>query len=506
MVERALKKMSYSLIAAVACMATAGCLSRQEERGMETGSEISTEIQAGFYTPGRTGGLWDTWACYHEGKYYLFYVAGPPGKNDPRIPPGYLKEWNSFELATSDDGVHWKQYGTVARCRKNTSMGSGHIWKSPNFARDRTWIMNYSEFFGEGEDYWSHVPHFCGQDILFLTSTDLLHWTKVDDAFRFGVDGRWYKEKGRWDSMDVLPRPDGSLYAYFTAEPVPEKLNYKACYAVGFAQSADGLKWEALAPLPGETHGELGGIEKIESRYYMTVGAGEIFVADKPEGPFLRQKKNPNLLADSAAYYSRFFHTAPGGPLVHSFYMQGVSYSAPFKAVDIDAEGILRLTWWKGNDKLKEREVSASFAAESTGSPFVRFLQPTLNLNAAWVVEASLTLPEDNTPTGFYLDSGDGAGQVVLFTRQGTTFGSVALDGSGRTDGALLTRDLDWGPEVKVRLLMKKDIIEIYVNEYLMNSKRMKCNGRIGVVGRADPAAARDIKVWTEKPRGEGQS
>jgi hypothetical protein len=66
----------------------------------------------------------------------------------------------------------------------------------------------------------------------------------------------------------------------------------------------------------------------------------------------------------------------------------------------------------------------------------------------------------------------------------------------------MLTRDLDFGPEVKVRLLIKKDIIEIYVNDYLMNSKRMKCNGRIGVVGKADPAAVRDIKVWTEKRRG----
>lgn len=495
----ALKKMWCDLCMTIACVAMTGCLSQQVARVMDQESEISPAVQAGFYTPGRTGGIWDTWACYHEGKYYLFYVAGPPGKNDPRIPPGYLKEWNSFELATSADGVHWKQYGTIAKCRKNTSMGSGHIWKSPNFARDRTWIMNYSEFFGEGEDYWSHVPHFSGQDIIFLTSTDLLHWTKVNEAFRFGVDSRWYKERGRWDSMDVLPHPDGSLYAYFTAEPVPEKLTYKACYAVGFAESRDGLNWKALPPLPGETQGELGGIEKIGDRYYMTIGAGEIFVADRPEGPFLRQKKNPNMLGDSAAYYSRFFHTAPGGPLVNSFYMQGVSYSTPFKAIDIDADGTLRLKWWKGNEKLKERQVSGSFATNSSGSQFVQFLQPALDLNAAWVIEAVLSLPADNTPMGLYLDSGDSTGQLVLFTRQGTTFGTVALDGSRRNDGAMLTRDLTFGPEVNVRLLMKKDIIEIYVNDYLMNSKRMKCNGRIGLVGKAEPGTIRQVKMWTEK-------
>ena len=63
----------------------------------------------------------------------------------------------------------------------------------------------------------------------------------------------------------------------------------------------------------------------------------------------------------------------------------------------------------------------------------------------------------------------------------------------------MLTRDLDWGPQVKGRLLMKKDIIEIYVDDYLMNSKRIRCNGRIGVVGKACPAAVSDINVWTEK-------
>lgn len=488
------------LCVVVTLMMMVGCVSQPRNGQLNTASEVSSEMQAGFYTPGRTGGIWDNWACYHEGKYYLFYVAGPPGKNDPRIPPGYLKSWNSFGLATSDDGVHWKEYGTVAKCRKNTQMGSGHIWKSPHFAKDRTWIMNYSEFFGEAEDYWSHVPQFCGQDIVFLTSTDLLHWTKADESYRFCVDGRWYKEKGRWDSMDVLPRADGSLYAYFTAEPVPEKIDYKACYAVGFAESKDGLSWKSLPPLPGETQGEVGGIEKIGHRYYMTIGAGEIFCADRPEGPFLHQQKNPNMLdKESDAYYSRFFHTAHGGPLANNFYWHGIAYAAPFKAIDIDAEGILRLKWWKGNEKLKVRKVHSALAANSAESGFVRFLEPTFNLDAVWVIEASLTLPENDTPLGFYLDSGDGTGQVVLFTRQGTRFGAANLEGSGRNTGPTLTRDIDFGGEVTARLVMKKDMIEIYANDYLMNTKRTKCTGRIGVIGQTKSASIRNIKAWTEK-------
>ena len=295
-------------------------------------------------------------------------------------------------------------------------------------------------------------------------------------------------------------RADGSLYSYFTAEPVPEKVAYQACYAVGFAESKDGLRWQALPPLPGETHGEVGGVEKLGAKYYMTIGAGEIFCADRPKGPFLRQKKNPNMLdKDSDAYYSRFFHTAPGGPLVNNFYMHGIAYAAPFKAIDIDAEGILRLKWWKESEKLKERKVQTHLAADSAQSRFVRFLEPTLNLDAVWVIEASLTLPESDTPTGFYLDSGDGKGQVVLFTRQGTRFGTANLDGSGRVDGPMLTRDIDFGGKVNARLVMKKDMIETYMNDYLMNTKRTKCKGRIGVIGQAESGSVRNIKVWTEE-------
>ncbi|MCX6872331.1 MAG: hypothetical protein NTW21_00755 [Verrucomicrobia bacterium] len=461
---------------------------------------LAKGVQAGFYTPGRTGGIWDNWACYHEGKFYLYYVAGPPGKDDPRIPPGYLKDWNSFGLATSDDGVHWKEYGTIAKCREKTTMGSGHIWKSPNFAKDGTWIMNYSEFFGEGEDYWSHVPNFCGQNIIFLTSTDLLHWSKVDESLRFNVDVRWFDEKGRWDCMDVLPRADGSLYAYFTACPTPGKVAYKTCWAVGCAESKDGLKWQVLPPIAGDTAGEVGGIEMIGQKYYLTIGPGLIHRAERPEGPFLAQQKNPNLLGnDGDVYFSRFFHSAPGGPLVNHFYTNGTAYAAPFKAIEIDPEGTMRLKWWPGNDTLKEREVALALATNASDAAFVRLLEPAFNLEATYVVEGSLTLPENEDPSGFFFDGGGGTGQAVLFTRQGTRFGPARLDGVDPNTLPLLNRDLEFGPEVKVRLVMRKDMLETYMNDHLMTLKRVNWNGRMGVIGQTGHKNVRDLKVWTQQ-------
>ena len=129
----------------------------------------------------------------------------------------------------------------------------------------------------------------------------------------------------------------------------------------------------------------------------------------------------------------------------------------------------------------------------------MRFLEPALNLDAASVIEASLTLPETDTPMGFYLDSGDGTGQVVLFTRQGTQFGTANLDGSGRSTGSTLTRDIDFAGEVNVRLVLKKDMIETYMNDYLMNTKRVKCNGRIGVIGQTGGENIENLKVWTQQ-------
>jgi len=42
---------------------------------------------------------WYTWAYYHEGTYYLYYLITEHG-------PG-----EGFGVATSKDGVHWEDHG-----------------------------------------------------------------------------------------------------------------------------------------------------------------------------------------------------------------------------------------------------------------------------------------------------------------------------------------------------------------------------------------------------------
>jgi len=76
-----------------------------EEAPME-----SEKVQAGFFTPRRIGQMWDTWLYYHEGKYYLYYLAGGGGR------------WDGHELAISEDGVHWTEHGVVIKPRRTGAL------------------------------------------------------------------------------------------------------------------------------------------------------------------------------------------------------------------------------------------------------------------------------------------------------------------------------------------------------------------------------------------------
>ena len=41
--------------------------------------------------------------------------------------------------------------------------------------------------------------------------------------------------------------------------------------------------------------------------------------------------------------------------------------------------------------------------------------------------------------------------------------------------------------------------MELYLNDYLMNTKRVQYNGRIGFMGADDTGAFKNIRVWQSK-------
>ena len=74
-----------------------------------------------FYRPSHngTGEMWDTWLYYHEGTYYLYYLA----KSGDR--------WDNVSMATSHNGVDWKEIGPIlSKADGATWMGTGSTWKA----------------------------------------------------------------------------------------------------------------------------------------------------------------------------------------------------------------------------------------------------------------------------------------------------------------------------------------------------------------------------------------
>jgi len=428
----------------------------------------------------QTGNMWDTWLYLHDGTYYLYYLA----KRGRR--------WDNISMATSPDGVHWKEHGRIlSKGEGVTWMGTGSTWKSPNFAKDRKFFMNFSEWRG---------PR---QTIFFAESTDLMHWKRLSDELQFKQDQRWYQKNGRWDCIWTIPRPDGKgLYGYWTATPKPETGG-----RFGFGETEDGVRWRALPPpkVHGVGGGEVGAIEKLGDRYYMMFGTGGMMVtlvAEKPEGPFRAAKKNFRLLSGHT-YFSRFFPT-PDGVLVnhHSIARNGQVYFGTLKRAVVDKDGTLRLGWWEGNEKLKHEAVEVELPeAKGDAGPPIPMLGNTFDIESGVVLEGTLALPpsrEAKTP-GLYIECGHGRGAAMLVGVDGVSeLGPIAADGSGFKCEKRVDREMRFGETARLRLLLKRSLLEFYLDDILIECYSLPAvaTGRIGLIQGERGDSVRGLKAW----------
>jgi len=286
---------------------------------------------------------WDTWCYFHEGTYHLYYLVteSSPGEG--------------FGVATSTDGVHWRDHGWAVRAsdRMVHFLGTGSVWPDPG--REGRFLCNYSE----------HRLDDSGkrrQCILFAWSDDLIHWTKFGDDRIFRIDERYYERYGRWDCIFAIPREEGGYWGTWTASPSGRGgLNG----GIGIGLSEDGLRWEALPPpevIPDAD--ESGAMAEVDGRLHAMFGGfgrGMLaYSADGVRGPFRLAGENALLLRAGHTYFSRYFDS-PDGILVNHHSMDGrkinsgrpVTYLAPFKKLVVDEEGVQRWLWWRGNERLK---------------------------------------------------------------------------------------------------------------------------------------------------------
>jgi hypothetical protein len=439
-------------------------------------------VQTMFYKARsrRTGELWDTWLFIDKDTWYLFALA----KAGPK--------WNNISMATSPDGVYWTEHGRILEKKRGvTWMGTGSTWKSPDFARDGKFYLNFSEWRG---------PR---QTIFFAESQDLLHWTRLGDEFEFVQDERCYEPNGRWDCIWTVPKPDGSgLYGYWTATPKKETGG-----RFGFGQTTDGVRWEALPPpeVHGVGGGEVGAITKIGDRYYMMFGhypTMRTLIADRPEGPFHAAVKNLVLL-DKHTYFSRFL-PSPDGLLVNHHCMsrnRGIFF-APLKSAIVDEEGTLRLGWWRGNEKLKHRAIDVQVPDTSAA---ITMLRNTFRVADGLIIEGTMNLPgQDQDRRGLYVECTGGIDAAILLDSAGKAeIGTMQPDGAGFKAEEKVDREMSFGPTAKFRLLAKHSLIEFYLDDVLIEcySLPQDATGRIGVIGGV--GAFGDLRAWSATPESE---
>jgi len=455
--------------------------------GILVAISVCTKADAMIFKSNTVTAQWDTWCYHHDGTYYLYYLVTK-------------HTGEGFCVATSKDGVHWKDHGWAVRQSKDNTfyLGTGSVWKSPDFEKTGKFICNYSE----------HRRDKTGkrtQNILFAWSTDLIHWNKYGDEKMFKVETEHYNRFGRWDCIYSIPRADGGYWGTWTATGSKQR------GTVGIGYSEDGLTWKALPPPvvePGVS--ESGAFYPFGDRIHAMFGSGGgmwAYSADKATGPYKRAPKNALLLAPKHTYFSRFFPT-PGGVLVNHHSMTGEqkggrlikwnTYVAPLKLAEVDKEGILRFKYWKGNDALKGDVVKVTPRSSSDTT----VMAENLDFGKGIVVEGTVRLPrskEDNA-AAMHIKA-DNQNYAIRVPGDGAVeMGTVDTSGRNWKRQHGVNRQWKFGETASLCLLLRRGMLEVYLDDHFMECWTMGCHRAkkvaIAIPGEANDLPVQDLKVW----------
>ncbi len=411
-----------------------------------------------IFTPNKVVACWDTWIYFHNNTYYLYYLSGRMG------------EWDGFGVAVSNDGLHFKDIGQVMTTSdKNEGyFGTGSVWRSPLPGDGELFYCNFSE--------WRKTKKGVEQQIFFAKSNDLLHWDKLGEDSYFECDDRWYvadeQNGGRWDCIFPIERDQGGYYGYYTAK-------VKGRIGFGFAETEDGYHWASLEPPILDLNGhdvtgevEVGAICKHQGKYFILLSnqtsPGFVAVADRPEGPFCVQKTNPALMNAGrgmwSAYFMRFF-SASGELFVnhHSISKEKNAHNheiislAPIKKVWFDPGNTMYLKWWKVNEGIKGEPIYGD--AERTELPEEGCVLEGQLVDGSLDIQM---LSGDCTHIKF-----DPHDDIQITTRRGTEM----------IPEKRMPRPF-WGKRpADIRVLVRRCLIEIYVNDFFVDTWTMETRG-----------------------------
>lgn len=469
------------------------------------------------------GTMKDNCVVWEAGTYYLFTMYRFEEKG------GEQDQWRNVWLATSTDGVHWKDVGPVIR---DAPFGiyAMRVWRVGN-----RFLMNHGSFTGDK------------QDVLRLwESPDLVHWTLMGPEYDIRrPDGQ------RIDHMDVIAEQEEGRTVYYG-------------YAVGgILRSEDGAKWKWLGELPLADNlsirvvQEPGGCQRIGDKYYLLVGgfypgsfeyAVGTFISEKPVGPFrpdypalrLNGYSGRDLVALWACYCR-----LPQETLLSNYILDPGGrfwWHAPLKTAVVDGGGHLRMGYWKGNEALKgaalpcdvgrirvavpgfKGDVAVSENQVTLKAPAlppirwltpdkpnfaVAYLDPVFDFDKGCVVEGTMKVTGTDAlifpAVGLCLESKHHEATAILFGTWGQTqIGPFRGKGQPQFEardvtgfGCATVAGISSGETRAFRLLIRKGIFEIYLDDLLVQTYSAKdLTGRVGFIVQDGQGTFDRPKAW----------
>ncbi|MBL9215339.1 MAG: hypothetical protein JNG83_07680 [Opitutaceae bacterium] len=481
---------------------------------------LGAPLGAMIFRPDK-GSMWDPSVIWHEGRYYAFMMYDTEGDDAYCL------------LATSRDGVHWENEGTIVdeHAREN----GASFFKCFVAKIGDKFIMNHGVGRFQGG---RQLP----QDTMrFHQSKDLRHWEYITSTH---PDPRWYR-RDRWDHMYMLPkeegRPEAGFWGYVVAVP-KEGFDLPA-----MKQSVDGLSWEVLPPAKTEwgdtppiNHLEYGGCERIGGKYYLIGGTFRYMgsqgysvftlVSDGPRGPFRPDAEAYRLCGTTGKPLTWAAAWVRGnGELLVSNYTsmehgKPAPWLLPLRKPIVDAAGHLRLGWWPGNEALKGERLAlgrgevALDGRGRSGRPGVVYLDRNFDLGQGVVIEGTIRAraapggPASARPAaGFVIEeqprqamalqlgigsAGDRETHIGRLTDDAAG-GAVFVSEDVTGQGCATVNGIDDGRTHTFRLLCRQRMFELYVDDLLVQTYVYQAgSGRLGFLADGSQAEFAELRAW----------
>jgi hypothetical protein len=335
-------------------------------------------------------------------------------------------------------------------------------------------------------------------------------------------------------------------------------------------ESADGLHWNAMQPPLAELGGrdpispglayETGGAERIGGKYYLLAGtygylrqmsyAMFTFTSDNPRGPFKLDPKawrlcgasqaHPPLPTGTGVQQLACWVRGNGELLISNYLTWGNIVLLPLRKPVVDADGHLRLGYWKNNDAAKGRPLALNmdqceqvFPREPrllmADAPSVRLkaegIDPAVPSRAAALLRQAFDLEQGvilegtievaagrNRPccAGFYLEAKQGEGTGIALEasdaalrcshvgalKLGKPWDFRSCDETG--PGCATVTGIAPGSKHTFRLWLHHNIFELYVDDLLMQTMAVgERTGRVGFLVQNGVATVTDLKAWS---------